>query len=139
MAKFKFKEAAMLTLGATGGAYISDLANDMIDEKVDDEKVEIGVKLIGVALAAYVGTTQKGIIQTAAISALGQFGKGVTESARNMMSGDSSKPTKGIDDEIGAIYDELEQAMKGHATVTGNEATVTGNEPTVTGNYFDED
>lgn len=136
MAKFKFKDAAMIALGATGGAYIADWANDMIDEKVEDEKVEIGVKLLAVGACAYVASTQKGLAQTASISALGQFGKGVTESARAMMGG--SKPTKGIDEEIGAIYDELEEAMKGTETVTGSEAAVTGNQATVTGSYFDD-
>lgn len=136
MAKFKIKEAASVALGATGGAYLADFINDMIDEKIEDEKVEIGVKLALVAAGSYVATTQKGIMQTASISAIGQFGKGIADSVKNMMS--DQKPTKGLEEEIGSIHDELMEAMKGHPGVYGNEPQVAGNNPIVSGNYPDD-
>ena len=128
MAKFKFKDAAMTAVGATGGAYIADFVNDKVDEMIDDTKMEIGAKLLLVGIAAYTANSQKGMIRDAAVSALGQFGKGIAESARNMMS-TSEKPTKGIDVELQGIYDEIEEAMRGNdVSVTGdqNSTIVTG-------------
>jgi hypothetical protein len=140
MAKLKIKDIAMVALGATGGAYIADFIDDKITDMIDDPKMELGAKLALTAAGAYLATTQKGIMRDAAVSAVGQFGQGAIESAKAMME-TSDKPTKGINDEIGAIFDEINEAMMNgnEAIVTGNEATVTGNEATVTGaSYPDE-
>jgi len=139
MAKFKIKDIAMVALGATGGAYVADFIDDKITDMIEDPKAELGAKLALTAVGAYLATTQKGMMRDAAISATGQFGQGAIETAKSMME-DSNKPTKGVEDEIGAIYDEINEALKGNeATVTGNEATVTGNEATVTGASYPDD
>ena len=139
MAKFKIKDIAMVALGATGGAYVADFIDDKITDMIDDPKMELGAKLALTAAGAYLATTQKGMLRDAAVSAVGQFGQGAIESAKAMMDG-SDKPTKGMEDEIGAIYDEINEAMMrgNEATVTGNEATVTGNEATVTGTDYND-
>ena len=134
MAKLKIKDIAMVALGATGGAYVADFIDDKITDMIEDPKMELGAKLALTAAGAYLATTQKGMLRDAAVSAVGQFGQGAIESAKAMMDGSADKPTKGMDDEIGAIYDEINEAM-----MQGNEATVTGNEATVTGaSYFDD-
>lgn len=127
MAKFKFKDAAMTALGATGGAYGADFIDDQITDKVEDPKMEIGAKLLAFGAAAYFAQTSKGVVQHAAIAALGQFGQGIIESAKDMMT--DSKPTKGVDEELQGIYDEIDEALK----MNGNTATVSGNDPAVSG------
>jgi len=140
MAKFKIKDAAMTALGATGGAFGGNWIDDQITEKVEDPKMEIGAKLLAMAGAVYFSQQAKGFAKDAAIAAVGALGNGVVETARDMM-GSDDKPTKGINDELNGIYDEIDQALKmngNDATVTGNDATVTGNDAVVTGaNYED--
>ena len=99
---------------------------------IEDPKMELGAKLVLTAVGAYAATKSKGAIRDAIVSATGQFGQGAIESAKAMMES-NDKPTKGVDDEIGAIYDEINEALR------GNEATVTGNEATVTGATYEDD
>ena len=132
MAKLKIKDIAMTALGATGGAYVADFIDDKVNDMIEDPKMELGAKLALTAVGAYAATKSKGAIRDAIVSATGQFGQGAIESAKAMMES-NDKPTKGVDDEIGAIYDEINEAMR------GNEATVTGNEATVTGATYEDD
>lgn len=135
MAKLKIKDAAMTALGATGGAYIADIIEDKINDMITDNKIEIGAKLMLVAGGAYFATTSKGIMRDAAIAAIGQFGKGIANSAKGMISGNNED----ISEELEGVYEEIEEAMNGNEPIiSGNEPIISGNETIITGAEYDD-
>lgn len=143
--KIKPMEIGKTMVGASAGAYIGEVVADKVVDMVDSDMAETGALIVLSALGAYVETTQQGMIASAGAGLCAEVGKTVLK--KYIGGGDASpapapasKPSprqvKGVENEIGEIYNEISEAL----SVRGaNDPIITGNnDPIITG-YDDID
>lgn len=139
--KIDFKNMLMTGLSSTAGAFGGNKIDNLVEDKIEESGKEVGAKLALFALGCYASTKTKGAIRDGVVAATGAIGSGTIESIQRMMEED--KPTKGVDEELQGIYDEIKEAMNGanDVNVTGaNDPTVAGaNSPVVTGADYGEE
>lgn len=132
--------------GAGLGAIAGEIAADKIVDMVESDMAETGALIICAAAGAYIADSQKGIFSDAGTGFAGELTKTVIKKYTGLGGGAEEAPAtkkavKGVDDEIGEIYDEINKALEVRGT---NEPIITGsNDPLIMGmdevEGFDED
>lgn len=140
--KIKPLDLGKTMLGAGGGALAGEIAADKIVDMVESDMAETGALVIGAAVGAYIEDTQKGMISSAGAGFAGEMMKKVLKKYIPGMSDEAAAPTpskaavKGVEDEIGEIYDEIEKAL---AVNGANDPIITGNNDPLIMGMYDED
>jgi len=143
MKKINPMQIGKTMIAAGAGAYVGEMVSEKVMSMVDSDIAETGVLLIGSAIGAYIEDSQGGMIGSvgAGLSAemvqmvIKKYVGGGSEEAAKV--GPDGKPVKGVEDEIGEIYDEISKALEVNGT---NQPLITGtNEPVIMGMGDDDD
>lgn len=142
LGKIKPMEIGKTMVGAGAGALVGEMAADKIVEMVESDMAETGALILGAAVGAYLADSQKGMLSSAGIGFSGELTKAVLKKYVPGMNDQApattstKTPVKGVEDEIGEIYDEISKALEVRGA---NDPIITGmNDPIIMG-MSDED
>lgn len=138
--KIKPMELGKTIVGAAAGAYVGEMVSEKVVEMVDSDMAETGALLAIAAVGAYVEDSQKGFIGSVGAGLAAEAGKNIIKKyvgggsdagAASSTIKPAQAAVKGVEAEIGEIYDEISKALEVRGA---NDPVITGaNDPIITG------